>query len=166
MPRHLPSAVRATALFAVATVVFAATATAQTRAFLVSLGVDTFAIERFTRDGNSVVGEVVRHAPSTTVLRYKLTLAADGTPATYEEGIFAGDGTPLPPTPQGISQTGFKMTFVGDSVVREIVRNGTVVSKRTAVPHGTLPVCAGMGDERCGTTHNATPDARLAATIP
>lgn len=116
---------------------------AQTRGFVVRLGIDTIAIERLTRHGNTVDGAVARHTPTTTVLRYTLRFNPDGLVASYEEGIFNPDGTPVAPTPHGVAQVGMKMTFVGDSVVREVTQNGTVVVKRNAAPGVTLPAVGG-----------------------
>lgn len=112
---------------------------AQTRGFLVTLGADTFAIERVTRNGERVDGTVVRHTPNTTVLRYSLILNDDGTVWSYEEGIFRADGTPMPNTPDGVAQKRKVMTFVGDSVIREFMHNGQRLVKRSSAPNGTLP---------------------------
>jgi hypothetical protein len=116
---------------------------AQTRGFLVRLGVDTFAVERLTRRGNRVDGEVVRHTPSTTVLRYALRFNPDGTVASYEEGIFLADGSPAPPAPDGTSQARMTMTFTGDSVIREWTRGGQPVVVHNAAPKWTLPAVGG-----------------------
>ena len=116
---------------------------AQTRGFLVRLGVDTFAVERLTRRGNRVDGEVVRHTPSTTVLRYALRFNPDGTVASYEEGIFLADGSPAPPASDGTSQARMTMTFTGDSVIREWTRGGQPVVVRNAAPKWTLPAVGG-----------------------
>ena len=72
-------------------------ASAQTRGFLVRLGTDTFAVERHrdVRRHDEQVS-VVRHTPSTTILMYSLTLNADGTTKSYEEGVFLANGSPAP----------------------------------------------------------------------
>lgn len=116
---------------------------AQTRGFIARLGVDTFAVERFTRQGNRVVGDVVRHTPSTTVLRYTLTFNPDETVASYEEGVFLADGSPAPTLADGISPARMTMTFTGDSVVREWTRNGQPLVKRTVAPRWTIPAVGG-----------------------
>ncbi|MGH9887195.1 MAG: hypothetical protein ACREBE_16835, partial [bacterium] len=116
---------------------------AQTRGFLVRLGVDTFAVERFTRVGNTVEGAVARHTPTATVLRYTLVFNPDSSIASYQEGIYNPDGSPSAPNPQGVAQTGMKMTFVHDSVLREVMQNGQPVSKRDAAPAVTLPAVGG-----------------------
>lgn len=116
---------------------------AQTRGFLVRLGVDTFAVERFTRVGNTVEGAVARHTPTATVLRYTLVFNPDSSIASYQEGIYNPDGSPAASGPQGVAQTGMKMTFVHDSVIREVVQNGQPVSRRDAAPAVTLPAVGG-----------------------
>jgi len=116
---------------------------AQTRGFLVRLGADTFAVERIRRDGNAVEGAVVRHTPTTTVLRYSITFRPDSSIAVYEESIANADGTPVAPSAQGVAQIGMKMTFVDDSVIREVTQNGMPVVKRDAAPRVTLPMVGG-----------------------
>lgn len=116
---------------------------AQTRSFIVRLGVDTFAIERITRRGNQVDGAVARHTPTSTILRYTLRFNPDSSIASYEESIFNPDGTPVPPTPQGIEQTRMKMTFVGDSVIREVISNGQPLVVRNSANRVTLPAVGG-----------------------
>ena len=119
------------------------TVAAQTRGFLVRLGVDTFAVERFVTTGNTTTGEVVRHTPSTTVLKYTLTLNADGTTKSYEEGVFLANGSPAPAGPDGVSQAKMTMSFVGDTVIREVIQNGQTVVKRNPAPKGTMPRIGG-----------------------
>lgn len=120
-----------------------ASAGAQARTFIARLGADTVAVERVVASGNVVTGEVVRHTPSTTVLRYSLTRNTDGSVSKYEEGIYLADGRPAPATPQGVSQQGMRMTFVGDSVVRELTRNGQPLVLRNAAPGVTIPAIGG-----------------------
>jgi Protein of unknown function (DUF2911) len=118
-------------------------ASAQTRGFVVRLGVDTFAVERITRTGNTVQGAVARHTPTATVLRYTLVFNPDSSIASYEESIYNPDGSPAGADARGVAQTGMKMTFMPDSVVREVIRNGAPVSKRDAAPGVTLPAVGG-----------------------
>jgi hypothetical protein len=117
---------------------------AQARVFLVKLGSDTVAIERVVRTGNRIDGVLVRHLPSTSMLRYTLELGKDGRVASYEQGTFRPDGTPAPANAQtGTAAVGLKMTFAGDSVIREVVANGQPVIRHTTVPKGTLPAIGG-----------------------
>jgi hypothetical protein len=127
-----------------ACVALPAALSAQTRLFITKLGDDTVALERVERDGNKIAGVVVRHFPVTTVVKYSLTLAKDGRVQNFEQGTFHANGTPLPANPQtGAAAVGLKMTFIGDTVVREVTINGQPVVRRTAVPKGTLPAISG-----------------------
>jgi sugar/nucleoside kinase (ribokinase family) len=73
--------------FAALLLVVAANVSAQTGAFVVRLGTDTIAVERFQRTGDRVEGTVVRHTPTTNVVRYTITLNADGTVNSYRQAI-------------------------------------------------------------------------------
>lgn len=117
---------------------------AQARVFLVKLGTDTVGVERVVRTGNRIDGVIVRHIPSTAMLKYTIELGKDGRVTSYEQGSYRGDGTPAPANAQtGAAATGLKMTFAGDSVIREVQVNGQPVVRRTAVPKGTLPAIGG-----------------------
>ena len=111
-----------------------APASAQTRVLVSRLGTDTLSVERFTRSGNTIEGQVVQHSPTTFLISYTIGLNADGTVATMEQTITNGLGAPVPNQP-----TGARMTFSGDTVVRSMTTNGQPVERRTAVPRGTLP---------------------------
>jgi hypothetical protein len=127
-----------------ALVALPAALSAQTRLFITKLGNDTIAIERIEKAGNKITGIVVRHFPATAVVKYSLTLAKDGRVENFEQGTFRADGTPAPPNPQtGAASVGLKMTFVGDTVIREVPTNGQPVIRRTTVPKGTLPTIGG-----------------------
>jgi hypothetical protein len=128
----------------VALLLIPSTLAAQTRGFLVRLGADTLSVERFTRTGERVDGTVVRHTPSTTVLKYSMILNDDGTVWSYEEGVFLADGSPAPNARDGVGQKKKTMTFVGDSVIREVSQNGNRLVKRNGAPTGTLPAVGGM----------------------
>jgi hypothetical protein len=128
-------------LFAVL-VVAPASVAAQTRGFVVRLGVDTFAVERITRAGNSIEGAVARHTPIATVLRYTVTFNADSSIASYKESIYNPDGSPVPAV-QGVAQTGMMMTFAGDTVIREVMQNGQRVVKRDVSTGVILPSIGG-----------------------
>jgi hypothetical protein len=117
---------------------------AQTRVFIVKLGSDTIGLERVVRTGNKIDGVIVRHLPVTAMLKYSLVLAKDGHVESYEQGSYRGDGSPQPANAQtGAALVGLKMTFVGDSVIRDVPTNGQAVVRRTAVPKGTLPAIGG-----------------------
>jgi hypothetical protein len=71
----------------------------QTGAFVVRLGTDTIAVERFQRTGDRINGTVVRHTPATNVVHYAITLNADGTVGSYWQEVRRADGTPMPNSP-------------------------------------------------------------------
>jgi hypothetical protein len=112
--------------------VVAPIAHAQTGGFVVRLGTDTIAVERFQRTGDQIKGVVVRHTPQTNVVTYSISLNADGTVSSYRHQITAQTAGPL-----------LTMRFTGDSVIREIVQNGRPVTLRHAAPAGTLPTIPG-----------------------
>lgn len=117
---------------------------AQTRVFLAKLGTDTVGLERVTKTRNKIEGVVVRHMPTDAVLKYSIVLGKDGQVESYEQGSYRADGTPNPANPQtGAAAVGLKMTFIGDSVIREVPTNGQPVVRRTQVPKGTLPTIGG-----------------------
>lgn len=111
---------------------------AQTGAFVVRLGTDTIAVERFQRTGDRINGTVARHTPATNVVHYTITLNADGTVSTYRQEIMRADGTPMPNSTGPLS-----MRFTSDSVFRDIVQNGQPLTLRNAAPRGTLPTIPG-----------------------
>lgn len=117
---------------------------AQTRVFLVKLGRDTVGIERVVRTGTRIEGVIVRHIPSTSMLKYSIVLGKDGHVVSYEQGNYRADGTAAPANAQtGAAAVGLKMSFAGDSVIREVSVNGQPVVRRTTVPKGTLPAIGG-----------------------
>lgn len=118
---------------------------AQTRGFVVTLGSDTIGVERFERNGDRVVGMLVRRLPQTNVLRYQITFNADGSVAAYQQNLTRADASPIPNAPAAP----LKMTFTGDSVFRDLIRNNEPVTLRSAAPKTTLPNIGGswLGQE-------------------
>src|SRR6185437_7992240 len=114
--------VRACALLALA---LPASLSAQARVFIMKLGSDTVGLERVVRTGNKAEGVIVRHIPANSMLKYSLVFAKDGHVERFEQGSYRADGTPNPPNPQtGTAAVGLKMTFAGDTVIREVQTNG------------------------------------------
>jgi hypothetical protein len=117
---------------------------AQTRVFILKLGSDTIGLERVVRSGNKVDGVIVRHLPANAMVKYAYVLGKDGHVESYEQGTYRADGTPMPANAQtGAAAVGLKMTFVRDTVIRDVPANGQSVIRRTAVPKGTLPAVGG-----------------------
>jgi hypothetical protein len=117
---------------------------AQSRTFIMKLGSDTVGLERVVKTGSKIEGVVVRHIPVNSMLKYSMVLAKDGHVENYEQGSYRADGTPAPANPQtGAAAVGLKMTFVADTVIREVPGSGQPVIRRTVVPKGTLPAIGG-----------------------
>lgn len=110
----------------------------QTGGFLVRLGSDTVAVERYQKSADKIEGSIARRFPQANILKYTVALNRDGTVASYEQSVVRPDGSPAPNAP-----TGLRMTFTGDSVIRQTVQNNQPVTLRSAAPKGTLPTIGG-----------------------
>jgi hypothetical protein len=104
----------------------------QVGGYVVRMGEDTVAVERFERTTNRIDGQIVRRLPQTSILRYALTFTPQGTIATFEQSVLRPDGSAADGAPQ-------RMTFARDSVVRSESRNGQTVTRRSPAPAVTLP---------------------------
>jgi hypothetical protein len=98
----------------------AAQAKPDSAAFLIRLGRDTTAVERYVRTASSITAEAVQRSPSTQVHRLQLRLAPDGR-------ITGGDYEVRLP---GAAQPAASRTFQypakqGDSLVVQITRAAT-----------------------------------------
>ena len=74
-------------------------------AFVVRLGVDTLAIERYSRTSQTLEGELIRREPRTRVFRYRATLDPDGRMSTFEATVMDPPGGP-PSQPVRLEFTG------------------------------------------------------------
>jgi hypothetical protein len=82
---------------------------------------------------------VVVHSPATRIVRYRIALNPDSSLASFEQSITLADGSPAPQQP-----TGMKISFTGDTAIREMTPpNGSAIVRRTPVPAGTLPSIGG-----------------------
>jgi hypothetical protein len=125
-----------------------ASATAGTRAasstsgaFVVRLGADTTAVERWTRTptatGARIEGDLVNRAPIARVTHYVVDLDAAGRPTRAEVRTRRPDGTPIPN--QALSAV---YTFRGDSAFAELQTPDSVARYRAPAPAGTIPSLA------------------------
>lgn len=105
-------------------------------AFVVRLGRDTTAVERFTRTATLLEGEIVVRAPRTGLRRYRVDFGPTGAMTRAEVTVLRADNPAAPPTQRVVA------TFTRDSVVVE-TRRDTAVMRRLAVPAGASPVIAG-----------------------
>ena len=101
----------------------------ETAAFIARLGADTVAVERFTRTGDRLEGEIIVRTPNTRIGRYVITLAPGGQPTRAEYSLTGPDGSPVPGAPRFAT-----LTFGPDTVVSVVVRD-TAVTRRIAARH-------------------------------
>ncbi len=112
---------------------------ASTVAFVIRLGRDTTAVERFTRTGTRLEGETASRIPRTILRRYTYEFTAEGRPATVRASQYrpGGPGDTIP-----IERA--TATFRTDSAVVEIRRDTAVQTQRVALPAGVfVPVFQG-----------------------
>jgi hypothetical protein len=103
----------------------------ETGAFIVRLGEDTVAVERFTRTADRVEGDIVLRSP-TRIGHYVVTLGPDGRPTSADYTIRRPDGTPLPRMAREM-----RLTFSSDTVVSVVTLDSTTtrrVPARNAFP--------------------------------
>lgn len=115
------------------TAALATPALAQDGAFVVMLGKDTVAIEKYARSATKLTGEMAsRFGAAGNRLSYDVTLGADGRPvaATYR-------ARPLSGTPAAAQPREVRLTFVGDSVRREAVFTDSTNVRMLPAAHGT-----------------------------
>ena len=108
----------------------AAAPAAEQGAFIVRLGNDTIAVERYTRDGSRIEGDEAVRTPATALRHYAATLTADGSVATldYEGHRLVGNTTPTTAT----------MRFGTDTVTVALKLAGRDTTLRYAA-RGALP---------------------------
>jgi hypothetical protein len=108
-------------------------AMAQEGAFVVMLGKDTVAIEKFTRTATRLTGEMAsRFGAAGSRLSYDVTLGADGRPRTITYRARPLAGTPAANQPREV-----RLTFAGDSVRREAVFADSTSTRTVAAVGGT-----------------------------
>jgi hypothetical protein len=98
----------------------------ETGAFIVRLGADTVAVERFTRTADRLEGDVVVRTPSTRIVHYVVTLGPGGQPTRAEYTLRRPDGSPVPNAPRFAT-----LTFGPDTVVSVVTRD-TAITRRIA----------------------------------
>lgn len=103
-------------------------------AFIVTLGTDTVAAERYTRTATQLEGDVFQRAPMPRVTHFVVTLDGQGRPSRAELRTRRPDGTPVPNTALGAV-----ITFRADSAFAEVQRADSTARYAAAAPAGTLP---------------------------
>ncbi|MEP6574174.1 MAG: DUF2911 domain-containing protein [Gemmatimonadota bacterium] len=104
--------------------------------FIVHLGNDTVAVERYTRSGSQLEGDVAVRVPRTRLFHYRASLAPDGTVARLETTMrLAGAPAGTPPAQGGVA------TFTRDSAILEMRAGDSVrPTVRLATHPGALPI--------------------------
>jgi hypothetical protein len=97
---------------------------ADTAAFVVTIGRDTLAVERFTRMADTIRGELVSRSPRTVTRTYRALLTSQGTVRRLEMTSRV-PGTTQPPTVANV-------TFTADSVFTRVQRGDSVFQFRVA----------------------------------
>lgn len=110
-------------------------ALAQSGGFVMTLGTDTVQVERFHRNADTITGVVATRTPTSRLLRYTISLDANGRFAKYEQTQSAGDGGRLANDPGKGT-----LTYVGDTIVRDVMQKSEPVTQRIAAPNGGFPL--------------------------
>ncbi|HSU15101.1 DUF2911 domain-containing protein [Longimicrobium sp.] len=116
----------AAALVACAASRAGAQAQGETAAFVVTLGSDTLAVEKYTRTGDRLEGQMVSRSPRTTVRSYTAVLNPDGSVQRMEmTSSQPGSGQPAVTA---------AAQFTADSAFTRVQRGDSVYSFRIAAP--------------------------------
>src|SRR5437879_3717057 len=111
----------------------AAAAAQQGGAFVIRLGRDTSAVERYTWTANRIEGEGVVRQPRTTVRRFTIDLGPDGRVTHAELATFA-PGAPATATPTQRTV----VTVRSDSIISATRRDTSVQRRAVVAPPGAL----------------------------
>jgi hypothetical protein len=106
---------------------------AQTGEFVVRLGRDTLAVERYTRTADRLEGEQVVRSPRTVHRLYTATFGPGGAIQRFELITHNVDGGPGPLERRAIA------TFSGDSAVMTMPRGDSTTTLRVKTAPGALP---------------------------
>ena len=100
-------------------------------AFVVTIGRDTLAVERFTRTDQQVTGEIVARSPATVQRTYTATLRPDGTVERFETTARPAAGGPA---------TRATIEFGADSATWTFVRNDSTRTGKVAAAGAAFPL--------------------------
>ncbi len=98
------------------------------------LGIDTLAVEQFTRTADRIEGRMVVRRPTTRVGHYVATLSPEQTITRFEM-----DWTTPAENPEGPPPRRYAVTMEGDSAVIETATPEGTDTSRIAVPERTIP---------------------------
>jgi hypothetical protein len=115
-------------------------AAGQSAGFVVRLGRDTIAVERFTRSADRIDGELLRRTPTTHLIRYSVTLQPGGLPSELSFTLERFGAN----QPRGAIRGG-RVDFGRDSATIALERD-TIQIRRLAARSGTpaLPESYGL----------------------
>lgn len=127
--------------FAAALTSLASPAAGQEAAFVVLLGKDTVAIEKYTRTATRMTGELVsRFGAAGNRVAYEVTLGSNGRPTAI---VYRA--RPLSGTPAANQAREIRLTLVGDSVRREAVYADSTNIRMLAAARGVPSVYPAFG---------------------
>jgi hypothetical protein len=98
----------------------------ETGAFIVRLGADTVAVERFTRTADRLEGDMIIRTPNTRIGHYVVMLGPGGQPTRAEYTLRRPDGSPVPNALRSAT-----LIFSPDTVISVVMRD-TAVTRRIA----------------------------------
>lgn len=108
----------------------------ETGAFVVRMGTDTLAVERYTRTPNRLEGELVVRSPQTATRRYTADLRPDGSVERLSVNLHSIGMTPTPPPYR------FAIDFGSDSATVQYIRGpqgDSIQTWRVATPAAAIP---------------------------
>jgi len=106
---------------------------AQGGAFIVRLGRDTLALERYSRTADRLEGEQVARAPSTVHRIFTVMFHPGGAVERFELVEHNVSGAPGP------AESKATVDFAGDSAISTLPDGDSTLHQRVKVPPGTLP---------------------------
>ena len=101
--------------------------------FIARLGNDTVHIEQFERSGNVITGTVLQRTPTFRMIRWSMSLDANGNPLKYDAKATDASGAPL------LNGVTGSLEFARDTIVRTAYRNGQSETARVFAPNGAVP---------------------------
>ena len=113
----------------------AAHAAADTGYFVIKLGSDTTAVERYTRSSSRIEVEQVGRAPRVTLRRYTYDFDSKGAVTNFSVVVTAPGAAPGAAPIQKIDGT-----CTPDSIITVVARGANTQTLRVAMPAGSLPV--------------------------
>jgi len=123
----------------------AAPLAAQGGAYVIRLGRDTSAVEKYTRSATRIEGDAIGRSPRTVQRHYAVDLGADGRP-TRMELVVTRPGAAANAAP--IQRT--VVTFTRDSAMYETRRDTVTTTRRIAMPAGVIPIMGGAAGSWVG----------------